>query len=78
MAVPEAREFNQWVKAHEDAPAYEIYEALAAIAKKHTNLCLVATKVAEQLVSMDKQGAIELEQWPLAQELVGLCDGNSQ
>ena len=74
MEIPEAKEFAQWVKAHEDAPAYEIYEALAAVASKHVNLCIVATRLAKQLVSMDEQTAIELEQWPYAQELVGLCE----
>jgi hypothetical protein len=74
MEIPEAAEFAQWVKAHEDAPAYEIYEALAAVANKHINLCVLATKLAKQMVGMDKMGAIELEQWPLAQQLVGLCE----
>ena len=77
MEIPEAREFAQMVKAHENAPAYEIYEAFAAVASQHINLCLVATKLAKQLVSMDEQTAIELERWPNAQELVGLCLGNS-
>ena len=84
MEIQEANEFYQWVKAHENAPAYEIYEALSAVASKHINLCLVATKVAKLLVSIERMGsdgwvnrfdeAFELEQFPLAQELVGLCE----
>ena len=76
MEMPEAIEFAQMVGAHQDAPAYEIYEAFAAVAQQYIDLCLLGTKLAKQLVSMDKQGAIDLEQWPLAQELVGLCEGN--
>ena len=79
MQMPEAIEFAEMVAAHQDAPAYEIYEAFLPQLPNNTSICVCwEQSLAKQLVSMDKQGAIDLEQWPLAQELVGLCEGNSQ
>ena len=67
MQMP-AIERLKWLRHTKMRPP-TIYEAFAAVAQQH-RFVFVGNKASKTTVSMDKQGAIDLEQWPLAQELV--------